>query len=225
MPKSVLKPGNYKTDYSVSQSKKYFTIAEARAEYSRLRKIAEKRLRRMGQSRFEYTDIYQRYRDSFAPLPRGASEERVRKKLSDVAHFVELQTASISGMKSSQAKQVETMQEQGFTFINEGNVNDFNRYMQRVNQVAKELRKDYSQTAVEMFHDAEEADLDPMEVAEDFLEYLEGVKEIPEPPESDEEEDEALEEIRQQPAVKKPKEPRRKAEPKAKEAKRKKGKK
>lgn len=222
MPESVLKPGTTIYDYALGTSD--FSLREARAEYSRLRKIASKRLARMEKSAYGSSDIFRRYAGRFAPLPRGASEERVRKMLYEVARFTERKTGSISGMKASRRAQVEAMQEQGYDWINEGNINAFNDYMERIKKFVAAHQLD-SDRAVEMFREAEEASLDPMEVAEDFEDYLAGIKTIPEPPEPDEDEDEALEEIRRQPAVKKPKEPRKKAEPKAKEVKRKKGKK
>lgn len=222
MPESVLKPGTTIYDYMPGTSD--FSLREARAEYSRLRKIASKRLARMSKSRYESSDIYRRYAGQFAPLPRGASEERVRKMLSEVARFTERKTGSISGMRKSRRAQVEAMQDLGYDWINEGNIDSFNDYMERIKKFTAAKKYD-SEEIVDLFREADESGLDPMEVAEDFEDYLAGIKEIPEPPEPDEDEDEALEEIRRQPAVKKPKEPRRKAEPKAKEAKRKKGKK
>lgn len=216
MPKSVLLPGSGIIVYEPDNPFHPFTLKEARAEYSRLRKIAEKRLKRMAASSYGRSDIYRRYKDAFQPLPRGASEERVRKKLYEVAKFTELKTASVSGMKESRRKQVEAMQEQGYTRITEENIDAFNDYMERVKRFTAAKNYD-SEEIVDLFLDVWEAygdKVDPDELAEDFEDYLEGIKDIPEPPEEDEEDEEALDELqpqrkkqKKQPAAKQPKKP------------------
>lgn len=195
MPKSVLKPGTSIYDYSPAGYD--FSLREARAEYSRLRKIAEKRLARMEASPYGTSDIYRRYADRFKPLPRGASEERVRKQLYEVARFTELKTGSVSGMRKSRQKQIEAMHDLGYTWINEGNINTFNDYMERINKFTAAKNYD-SEEIVDLFREAEEGGLDPLEVAEDFEDYLEGVNQIPEPeePEDPEADEQAQEEIR-----------------------------
>lgn len=215
MAKSSLKTGTTIRDYMPTTSK--FSLKEARAEYSRLRKIAEKRLKRLGQSEFKTGDVYRKYKDAFKPLPKKASAERVRKMLSDVARFTERKQASISGLRESRKKQLETLQERGYDWINKDNISTFNDYMARIMKFTAAKNYD-SEEIVDLVHDAMDADLDPDDVAEDFEDYLNGVKEIPEMPEEDEDEEEALEEIRRaeparpkQPKVKKPAEPKNKA--------------
>ena len=218
MAKSSLKSGTTIRDYMPTTSK--FSLKEARAEYSRLRKIAEKRLKRIGESEFRTGDVYRKYKDAFQPLPKNASAERVRKMLSEVARFTERKQASISGFRESQKKQIETLQERGYDWINKDNISTFNDYMARIMKFTAAKNYD-SEEIVDLVHDAMDADLDPDDVAEDFEDYLSGVKEIPEMPEEDEDEEEALEEIRRQsepkqkkvkaPKVKKPAEPKSKA--------------
>ena len=193
MPKSVLKPGTSIYDYSPAGYD--FTLREARAEYSRLRKIAEKRLRRMAESPYATSDIYRRYADRFKPLPRGASEERVRKQLYEVARFTELKTGSVSGMRASREKQIEAMHDLGYSWINAGNIDTFNDYMERIKKFTAAKNYD-SEEVVDLFREADESGVDPMLVAEDFDDYLQGIKTIPKPEEEFAAEDQAaLEEI------------------------------
>lgn len=218
MAKSSLKTGTTIRDYMPTTSK--FSLKEARAEYSRLRKIAEKRLKRIGQSEYKTGDVYRKYKDAFQPLPKNASAERVRKMLSEVARFTERKQASISGFRESQKKQIETLQERGYDWINKDNISTFNDYMARIMKFTAAKAYD-SEQIVDLVHDAMDADLDPDDVAEDFEDYLNGVKEIPDMPEEDEDEEEALEEIRKaeptkpktpkQPKSKQPKQPKAKS--------------
>lgn len=226
MPKSVLLPGKSVYDYDPTRGE--FSLKEARAEYSRLRKIAEKRLKRMAESPYGKSAAYRRYKDAFEPLPRSASEERVRKKLSEVARFTEKKLGSISGAREVEQSQIEALQEHGYDWINKDNIQTFNDYMARIMKFTAAKNYD-SEEIVDLVHDAMDAELDPEEVAEDFEDYLQGVKEIPSRPDSDEDVEEALEEIRQQsvPQQKKVKEPKQKkpkkpAEPKSKAGRKKK---
>lgn len=217
MAKSSLRSGTTIRDYMPTTSK--FSLKEARAEYSRLRKIAEKRLKRLGQSEFKTGEVYRKYKDAFQPLPKNASAERVRKMLSEVARFTERKQASISGLRESQKRQIETLQDRGYGWINKDNISTFNDYMARIMKFTAAKAYD-SEEIVDLVHDFMDADLDPDDVAEDFEDYMNGVKEIPEMPEEDEDEEEALEEIRQEApkakqakAAKAPKQPK---QPKAK---------
>lgn len=210
MPKSVLKPGTSIYDYSSAGYD--FTLREARAEYSRLRKIAEKRLQRMAASPYESSDIYRRYADRFKPLPRGASEERVRKQLYEVARFTELKTGSVSGMRASREKQIEAMHDLGYDWLNETNINAFNDYMERVAKFTAAKNYD-SEEIVDLFHEAVvKRNIDPELVLEDFTDYMEGIADIPLPEEEPDAEDQAaLEEIQAElpPEKKAPAEQRR----------------
>lgn len=222
MAKSVLQKGKSIYDYMPATTD--FTLKEARAEYSRLRKIAEKRLKRLGESSYKEGEIYRRYKDAFQPLPQNASASRVRKKLAEVARFVEKKQASISGFRSTENKQIATLHDRGYTWINKDNIQSFNDYMARIMKFTAAKNYD-SEEIVDLAHDAMEAALDPDDVAEDFEDYLNGVLEIPEAPEEDEDEEEALEELRQsQPKMKKVKEPKAKtpAAPKSKAGRKKK---
>ena len=226
MPKSVLMPGT--SIYRYEPTRQEFSLKDARAEYSRLRKIAEKRLKRMAESPYGAGNIYRKYKDAFAPLPRNATEERVRKKLYEVASFTEKKQGSISGIREVEQKQIATLQERGYDWIDKSNIQTFNDYMARVMKFTAGQRLD-SDRVVEMVHDMIEEDVDPSEIEEDFWDYYAGIQEIPSRPDSDEDEEEALEEIRQQsapqqkkvkePKVKKPKKP---AEPKSKAGRKKK---
>ena len=83
-------------NYELQNSAQVFTVREARAEYSRLRKIAQKRLARLGASEFSTSTTFQNWQRGFSALERGAPERTVRKALYDVARFLNLRTSSVS---------------------------------------------------------------------------------------------------------------------------------
>ena len=130
LAKDVLRGGMY--NYEPANSAFVFTPKEARAEYARLRKIANRRLERLGASEFANSRTYQNWSSGFEALPPDAPERDIRKALYDVGRFVNLRTSSVSGARAAQAEFIETMQERGYDFINKSNAQEFGEFMRDV---------------------------------------------------------------------------------------------
>lgn len=130
LAKDVLRGGMY--NYEPANSAFVFTPKEARAEYARLRKIANRRLERLGASEFANSRTYQNWSSGFEALPPDAPERDVRKALYDVGRFVNLKTSSISGSRKAQAEFIKTMHERGYGFINKNNAAKFGEFMREV---------------------------------------------------------------------------------------------
>ena len=214
-----------KTIYTPTVSRMVFTLPEARAEYSALRKIAAKRLQRLAKSGAG-ASTYERYKDSFMPLPRTASEATVRKQLYSVASFLTLKSSTVSGAKDIRERQIETLHEMGYDYINDANLDQFGQYMDRVRSYASSKLYD-SEEIIDLFRDATEKGVDPMLLADDFGDYIEAG--IPDDmiPDLDEEDEDALEEMRGSDVIPEPlpgekeepeKKTRRKKTPQAKRA-------
>lgn len=160
----------------VARSVSFPTIREARAEYSRLRKIAAKRLQRLEKAGYAQFATYQRYAHAFSPLPRNLSESRVYKKLNEVAHFLSLQSSSVSGEREKMRSTIETLHELGYDFIDESNIREFGQFMDSLRSYLGSKDMDYSEQAIEVFRQALDADdpLDPQKLADQFAEWLMG---------------------------------------------------
>ena len=159
--------------YQKTLSSSIFDLREARAEYSRLRKIAAKRLKRLGEKAPD-SSIYQRYKDAFGFLDKDAKESTVRKALSEVAYFTELKTSSLSGLKQAKKKFVSSMQERGYDKINLNNVDKFGRFMQEAKDYYKSKKAFDSEKLYDDFFEFledEEADID--DVIDNFEDYIE----------------------------------------------------
>ena len=130
LAKDVLRGGMY--NYEPANSAFVFTPKEARAEYARLRKIANRRLERLGASEFANSRTYQNWSSGFEALPPDAPERDVRKALYDVGRFVNLRTSSVSGARAAREKFVEKMQSHGYDFINKSNAAEFGEFMREV---------------------------------------------------------------------------------------------
>lgn len=130
LARDVLRGGMY--NYEPANSAFVFTPKEARAEYARLRKIANRRLERLGASEFANSRTYQNWSSGFEALPPDAPERDVRKALYDVGRFVNLKASSVSGARAAREKFVEKMQSLGYDFINKSNAAEFGEFMREV---------------------------------------------------------------------------------------------
>lgn len=166
------------TMYSLSVSPLVFpTLKDVRKEYARLRSTAAKRLTRLSSAGYENTQAYKNYSDQLKPLPRGASEAAARRALSDVAYFLSLKTSTVSGQKSARDKQLATMRDRGYDFLNEKNIDKFRDYMDRISSYVASLNYG-SDDLVDLFAEAEARNIDPIALVDDFEDYLDEEGEV-----------------------------------------------
>lgn len=102
-----------------------------RKEYSRLRKIANKRLKRLLASKYKETDLAKEYAGGFAIL---ADVEDLPRELTVLARFVASEKSSISGLKRLETKAISTLHQHGYTFVNAGNIGQFGAFMEEMRQ-------------------------------------------------------------------------------------------
>lgn len=154
-------------DYATTLSAGLFSDKEARAEYARLRKVANKRLAYLEKRGYENYQVYKRYADAFGSL-RGASIETVREHLSYVAHFLGLQTSKIRGQQLADRRYVATMQKRGYDYITEENVKRFGDFMKAAVDHYGDKEAFDSEHMYELYKAADKSAITPEKVAEDF---------------------------------------------------------
>lgn len=110
-----------------------------RKEYTRLRKIANKRLARLQASEYKETDLAKEYAGGFALL---ADVKDLPRELTQLARFVASEKSSVTGLKRIDKQTIETLQEHGYTFVNTKNVRQFGAFMEEMRQAG--LSKLYS---------------------------------------------------------------------------------
>lgn len=126
------------------------SIAEQRAEYSRLRSIAIKRLERLGSSKYKTAPMYIYNKDKFVSLKEIKTDSQLAYKLSDVARFLRMETSTISGLKKQERKVVEAMSEKG---IAESELSRFGEFMELARTMLTEFEYD-SDELVKMYKNA-----------------------------------------------------------------------
>ena len=177
-------PINYKYDPEVyipaAIRYNYLSIEEARAEYSRLRSAAVKRLQRLAGTEGEHYSAFRMYgKEGFSSLPKNASASEVGRALADVYHFLEMKTSSIASIRAAQREAIKTLQERGYGFINKGNIREFGEFMESARQqkVASDNRGG-SPVIVELYETVKRLQMPPEQVQVRFAFWLSKRKEL-----------------------------------------------
>ena len=170
----------YRSDLSAN----LFMESEARKEYARLRRLANKRLAALERAGLGEAKVLRGFLAEFASL-RGASERTVRNALEDVAHFVSLKTTTVRGIQAAQKKAIATMQSHGYDWINKSNIESFGRFMEAAKQHTYNKKAFDSERAAAYYKDYEEMILERQENMEDMMDDWEDLEDY-EPEEPDE---------------------------------------
>lgn len=158
----------------------YLELSEARAEYSRLRSAAVKRLQRLSGTEGERYSAFRMYgKEGFPSLPKNASASEVGRALADVYHFLEMKTSSIGSIRASQRNAIKTLNERGYDFINKGNIREFGEFMESARQqkVASDNRGG-SPVIVELYETVKRLQIPPEQVQRRFSYWLSKRKEL-----------------------------------------------
>ena len=102
-----------------------------RKEYTRLRKIANKRLARLQASKYKDSELAREYAGGFEILANVADLPR---ELTVLARFVASEKSSITGLKKMETKAISTLHQHGYTFVNAGNIGQFGAFMEEMRQ-------------------------------------------------------------------------------------------
>lgn len=159
--------------------------ADLRKEYSRLRRVANSRLKRMEGTKYDKSQTYLRNVGKYVTLEEIEAEAlryarnlkpeaqsryvdmHVAKKMSDMYRFLTSKTGSIRGMQRAENNMIEALHERGLTFVNKQNIQQFGEYMEYMRTLHKNRQYD-SERAAELFGTASKKGINPMEIAEDF---------------------------------------------------------
>lgn len=147
-----------------------WTDSAVRAEYSRLRDIAQKRLKRLAVNEPQ-SYAYRANVGQYAPA-RGMSTEEIRTQLPTLAKFIAAKTGSVMGIRAQRRKAVETFHEHGYKFINQNNLRAFGDFMESFRSKRGKTRTYGSFDAVELWEFTQENNIDPERVKKQFAQWL-----------------------------------------------------
>ena len=146
-----------------------------RKEYTRLRDISQKRLKRLAAAGYENTDVYQKNVKHYLKLKDIKSKSELAQRLSDLSRFVGSSQSTVSGLKEREKKVLKTLKKSGYKYVNESNLSEFGEFMEYYRDALYDLEYD-SGDAADLYTVVEKNKLDPEKVKEDFDFWLENVE-------------------------------------------------
>lgn len=153
------------------------TEKEMRKEYSRLRKVANGRLRTLKNSVWgERSNNWRDYAGEF-PSGRGRSRAEIAHRLSTAYYFLSLKTGTVTGLREIRDKFLETMHDTGYTWVNKDNYYDFIEFMDTVKSYYDTVTYD-SDRAVDVFDVMTDAGFSADDLKDDFDWWFENYRKI-----------------------------------------------
>lgn len=150
-------------------------VASVRKEYTRLRDIAQKRLKRMGESMFKETNVYKFNVRHYPKLAQIKSPQELAGRLADLAAFIESPYSTVSKQKKIMKKSIATLHEHEYTFVTEDNFLSFTDFMEEYR--AQHFDDIYdSGDAADAYGVTIKHELDPEKVKADFEFWLENIE-------------------------------------------------
>ena len=148
--------------------------AAVRKEYTRLRDISQKRLKRLKAAGLDDTQAYLKNYKHYPKLKDIKSDSELAARLSDLARFITAKGSTVSGQKDIMKKSLSTLHETGYTFVNEGNFRDFGKFMEEYRNQMLDMSYD-SGDAADLYGVVIKHQLDPEKVKADFEFWLENL--------------------------------------------------
>ena len=153
--------------------------AAIRADYSQMRKLATRRLRRFENTQWAKSAIYKFNKERFKRLDEIKSPEELAHLIVEVKAFIENPLSTVRGQERNIKEHVKKLHEVGFTFVNTKNFSEFAMFMDRMRSLSLSSQYDSEQTA-EVWNTLRKQGAKPDEVAEAFNKYTdEKLKDIP----------------------------------------------
>ena len=129
-----------------------WTPETIKQEYTRLRKIAQERLKTMSKSEIgRASRTYRTNKDRFKPVSEMTLGQ-TKIMLHEVSRMISAKTGTLSGIKAARAKSIQTFREHGYEFVTEENYNEFGEFMREWKD--SQYRGYGSTTAVDFFESA-----------------------------------------------------------------------
>lgn len=145
---------------------------QIREEYSRLRDIAQKRVKRLAESEWTYTEAYKQHQKGFRKVA-DIPEAQMKNALTDIYRFLHTSTSSISGLKQQRREAVKTLQSNGYKFVNAKNYKEFYEFMNDIKNRFELLYMEGSDIVADLFNDFKALDIPIKQLQEDFEFWME----------------------------------------------------
>ena len=105
---------------------------QLRKLYTELRDIANKRIKRAQKAGYGQNLVIRQGAKKIPKIAEIRTEAELRFRIGETAMLLENPLSTISGIERNEAKKLETLARHGCEFVNEGNLQDFGRFMEWV---------------------------------------------------------------------------------------------
>ena len=105
---------------------------QLRKLYTELRDIANKRIKRAQKAGYGQNLVIRQGAKKIPKISEIRTEAELRYRIGETAMLLENPLSTISGIERNEAKKLETLARHGYEFGNEGNLQDFGRFMEWV---------------------------------------------------------------------------------------------
>lgn len=161
----------YLYNLDIIKNSAWWEEKDIRAEYVRLAKVANKRISRIKSSQDYGQSAKVSGMNLFPSIKTATNRETAAGMLANVALFLQKPESSLSGLRSAASKQMKTMREHGYDWINKGNIHEFRRFWKEVKK--HEGYKEYgSDRIANLFKEAKRKRIDTKTLAADFKFWL-----------------------------------------------------
>lgn len=150
-------------------------VKEVRKEYTRLRDIAQKRLKRLAAAGYKNTEVYQRNYKHYPLLKNIKSSSELAQRLSDLSRFIESRRSTVKGIKDTRTQALKTLHEHGYKFVTAENYGEFAQFMESYRNNLLDMEYD-SGDAADLFGVAVKHEIDPEKIKEDFEFWMENLE-------------------------------------------------
>lgn len=145
--------------------------AVIRKDYSRMRKIAQKRLKRFEGTEWVDSDVYRYNKNRFKRLDQIKTAGELALLTVEVQRFLQSPTGSITGLKKQRTDIIAQMHEHGYTWITAKNFRQFTKFMDKLRSSGIARMFD-SERLGEMLSESVEQGVTADELARDFEKFV-----------------------------------------------------
>lgn len=151
---------------------------EIRKEYTRLRDILQKRIKTIQKSEFAGQGIAGQFPQGLPKLAEIRPED-LPYLLQQAATAINSRAGSLKGLRHRRSETIKSLQERGYTNIDETNISSFARFMEEARE--RGLEKVYGSGTIATLYDTTIAiGISPDEVMKDFTWWVDNVEDIEE---------------------------------------------
>ena len=163
---------NWYTPINIRQQIRAGNEAQIRKEYTRLRDISQKRLKRLAAAGYSEDQIYKQNVNKFKELKDIKSQGELAQRLSDLSRFISYKGSTVAGQKAIMKKSLSTLHEHGYDFVNPGNYKEFGKFMEEYHNQLLDMEYDSGDPA-EVFRVAQLKKVPLDDIKADFHKWLE----------------------------------------------------